>query len=241
MVNESCPHGGIHDHGTLSCAVRDKCACPACEQVYADYRARRARQIAYGQWRPLRDSAPVRDHLVQLRRAGLSLATIAEQTARAGTPVSRHTLKALVYGRPGRSGTYVPPSRVRAETAAAILRVRPPRQEGPRRIAKVLHLAGARLETIAAIRVGREQGPTMVARDLGMEDRTARAGALLALRSAIGSTYDTAEMPATERAMLTSALGQCGLNTKQLAQLTGVSARTVLRDQAASCEERLAA
>lgn len=78
------------------------------------------RQLAYGTWNPWVDATEARNHVTILRTAGIGRDRIAEL---AGIP--RSTLALLIYGRPS-LGT--PPStKIRPETAARILAIRPSR------------------------------------------------------------------------------------------------------------------
>ena len=83
------------------------------------YRARRAREIAYGTWAPfIADAEPVREHVRQLReRTGATYRDLA-----AAGSLSTMAVHALVNGA----------GHVRAETAAALLILTPERLERPR-------------------------------------------------------------------------------------------------------------
>jgi Bacterial regulatory proteins, lacI family len=83
---------------------------------HRDYCRGRARQIAYGRWRPWADAAPVREHLRMLRTSGASYQTIARAAG-----VSPMTVHRLLETRPA-SGNGAA-ERVRAATAERMLAV----------------------------------------------------------------------------------------------------------------------
>jgi plasmid maintenance system antidote protein VapI len=104
-------------------------------ETTAQYRARRARAIAYGTWQPFTaNPAPVREHVRQLRTLGGSYQAIA---ATAG--VSTMAVHALVNGQ----------GRVRAETADALMQVRADGLDLPRTPA-----AGTTLRVRALVAMG---------------------------------------------------------------------------------------
>lgn len=79
----------------------------------ARWQARRRRLMAYGQWEPFVDAAPVREHLRAINASGMPISAVCE---RLGLP---HTssLQHLLYGR----GEYGPGQQVRRETAQLVL------------------------------------------------------------------------------------------------------------------------
>jgi AraC-like DNA-binding protein len=79
----------------------------------ARWQARRRRLMAYGQWEPFVDAAPVRAHLRAINASGMPISAVCE---RLGLP---HTssLQHLLYGR----GEYGPGQQVRRETAQLVL------------------------------------------------------------------------------------------------------------------------
>jgi Bacterial regulatory proteins, lacI family len=83
---------------------------------HRDYCRSRARQIAYGRWRPWADAAPVREHLSTLRASGASCQTIAR--AAGVSPMTVHRL--LDMRSASRSGAA---ERVRAATAERMFAV----------------------------------------------------------------------------------------------------------------------
>ncbi|MFC8009105.1 hypothetical protein [Streptomyces cinereoruber] len=95
---------------------------------------RRRRLMAYGQWQPMVDAEPARQHVLRLQSGGLS---VASQSAKTGVPFT--TLCGLLYG----SSPYPPSKRIRTETAAAILSFTPTLDDYP---------AGARIDSTGTIR-----------------------------------------------------------------------------------------
>jgi len=83
---------------------------------HRDYCRGRARQIAYGRWRPWADAAPVCEHLRLIRAGGASYQTIARAAG-----VSPMTVHRLLDTRPAsKNGA---PERVRIATAERMLAV----------------------------------------------------------------------------------------------------------------------
>jgi len=118
---------GTRPHGTRARYVLGPgpgtapgCRCDACAAANRAAERRRGRQILYGRWEPYVDAGPARDHVRALAAAGIGWKRAA-QLAR----VSTGSVSKLLYGGPaGR-----PPSRrIRPQTAAAILAVRPSAQ-----------------------------------------------------------------------------------------------------------------
>ncbi|MFF2940843.1 hypothetical protein ACFVSQ_13465 [Streptomyces niveus] len=85
---------------------------PALRAANAGHASRRRRLIAYGQWQPFADAAPVRAHVQALRNAGMSMAGIAKHTG-----VNSGSLDHLIYGK----HPYPPAGKIRTENATAIL------------------------------------------------------------------------------------------------------------------------
>lgn len=102
--------GGRHPRGTLLAYKIDKCRCGACTAANRRYGARRSRLLAYGQWAPLVDAGPARDHIAMVGAAGLGQNRLAEVAE-----VSLPTVWRIAAGRT---------RRVRPQTATAILAVR---------------------------------------------------------------------------------------------------------------------
>lgn len=84
--------------------------------VHREYVRRRSRLIAYGQWRPWADAGPVRDHVLALRRRGVSYRAIG-----CAAGVSAMTVHHLVNGCPGRQAPV--PDRIRSGPALRLLAV----------------------------------------------------------------------------------------------------------------------
>jgi AraC-like DNA-binding protein len=82
--------------------------------AHRDYCRQRSRQIAYGQWHPWTDAAPVRDHIHHLRQAGASYSAIAD-----AAHVSPSTVRDVMTGY-GRKR----PDRIRTTHARRLLAVR---------------------------------------------------------------------------------------------------------------------
>lgn len=115
------------EHGTLLRAKKGPdengnpgrgCRCTACREKASTHKNTRARMLAYGRWQPFVDAGPAREHVRSLTAAGIGAAQVARLAG-----VSETAVAALLYPREGR-----PPSRrIRPETEAAILAVRPDR------------------------------------------------------------------------------------------------------------------
>jgi hypothetical protein len=87
--------------------------CPQCQTSERHYSCKRRRAIANGTWQPQVPVATVRDHITQLRTAGMSLNAIAR-----AANISRRTLYPIAEDRGLRR-------HVQGPTAAAILAVQP--------------------------------------------------------------------------------------------------------------------
>jgi hypothetical protein len=107
----------VPEHGTYAryvagCELR----CEPCFAAKRNYANHRARMIAYGEWEPLVDAAPVREHVLALQAAEIGLPTISRVAG-----VGESTLNRLIYGTPVINR---PPTRsMRPEIAARILAV----------------------------------------------------------------------------------------------------------------------
>lgn len=114
----STPHTSTRPAGTYAAYKVDGCRCYPCAAAVSAYRLQRERAVAAGTWQPFVDAQPVRDHLALLASQGIGWRRTAHLAG-----LSNGTVGKLLYGRPsiGRA----PSSKVRAETAAAILAVRP--------------------------------------------------------------------------------------------------------------------
>ena len=113
-----CPHvKHRHDHGTRAAYLQDGCRCHPCRLANRTAQQARRRAIAYDRWHPFVEAEPIRAHIAQLVRTGISLNRIAELSS-----VSRSALHALVYGKP--SAGRPPNIHVRAPAAHRILAIR---------------------------------------------------------------------------------------------------------------------
>jgi transcriptional regulator with XRE-family HTH domain len=116
-VRRDCHHKvARHEHGTHAAYVLDRCTCRPCRQANAAYEGRRAKEKAYGRWRPYVDAGPARRHLRQLARQGLGPKRVAVLSG-----VPHGSLAKIVYGDPRRG--MKPSKRIRPETEAAIMAV----------------------------------------------------------------------------------------------------------------------
>jgi hypothetical protein len=93
------------------------CRCADCTAANRQDAGRRSRMQAYGQWRPYVDAAAARAHVQALAEAGIGWKRAAQLAG-----VSTGAMSKLLYGGPGNRP---PTQRVRPETAAAILAVKP--------------------------------------------------------------------------------------------------------------------
>lgn len=93
------------------------CRCGPCAAANRREAARVSRLRAYGQWAPFVDAGPARAHVQALGRAGIGW-----KRAAALAGVSTGAMSKLLYGGPGNRA---PARRIRPQTAAAILAVRP--------------------------------------------------------------------------------------------------------------------
>jgi hypothetical protein len=160
-VIRDCLHPRVHhEHGTRTAYVLDRCRCSPCTGANRAEARRRRKAIAYGRWAPLVSAEAARQHVLHLRRLGLSLMRIARLSG-----VGYGTVARLVYGDPSRQ--HSPTARVRHETQQRLLNVRtdvncPPAgcrvaAAGSRRRVQSLVAAGWPLPTVAQ-RLGRRPG-----------------------------------------------------------------------------------
>lgn len=104
-------------HGTLSCGKYRKCQRPECREAVRAYRRRVHRLQGYGQWQPLVDAEPARQHLQDLNAQGYSYRVIANHLGRYVAAIT-----GIVYElNPGRGRK----RRIRPEFSAAILAITP--------------------------------------------------------------------------------------------------------------------
>jgi transcriptional regulator with XRE-family HTH domain len=106
----------MYQHGTLVARKIGRCDCTPCRDAGNRYNARRELLINTGRWQPYTDAQPVRDHVNQLRAAGLGWQRIADLANVAHPTVSR-----LLYGQPSEGDA--PTKRMRPRIAAALLAV----------------------------------------------------------------------------------------------------------------------
>lgn len=116
MTETTDPTATPIKHGTLRSYVIRKCRCPQCNHANRVYNNEANRLRAYGQWEPYVDAQPARDHVRLLAEYGIGHLRVATLAGISSGPVSR-----LLYGMPGRP----PTRRIRPETHAKILAVRP--------------------------------------------------------------------------------------------------------------------
>lgn len=64
-------------HGTYTRYTTGGCRCPRCHTAMLRYNKRRLAAIQRGEWKPFVDAEPVRQHVRDLRAAGMPLETIA--------------------------------------------------------------------------------------------------------------------------------------------------------------------
>lgn len=67
-------------HDTLTCYTDYRCRRPECVDRYNAYNRDCRRQIAAGTWEPLLDAEPVRQHLLALHAAGITIHRVAKLT-----------------------------------------------------------------------------------------------------------------------------------------------------------------
>ena len=110
-----------HEHGTRLAYITDKCRCRPCRDANAGHQSRIDRLKAYGQWDPLTDAEPVREHVRWLMGQGMGWQRIARISG-----VYTGAMTKILYGKRLPDGTRrAPTQRVRHETAALILAVQP--------------------------------------------------------------------------------------------------------------------
>jgi hypothetical protein len=93
------------------------CRCAACTEASSAYERGRERQVLYGRWQPYVDAGPAREHLRDLAGHGIGWRRAATLAG-----VGNGTVSKLLFGGPGERP---PTRRIRPETAAKILAVRP--------------------------------------------------------------------------------------------------------------------
>ncbi|MDK0525056.1 hypothetical protein [Streptomyces sp. ML-6] len=105
-------------HGTYVKYKLDGCRCYPCCWGEAQYRANRARAIAYGTWQPYVDAEPVRAHVKTLSEFGIGWMRLARLAS-----VPRGTVSKLLYGDPSRGMS--PSKRLLPKNATALLSIEP--------------------------------------------------------------------------------------------------------------------
>jgi hypothetical protein len=103
------------EHGSLTAYKIQGCRCKVCTEAQRVYNAQRERKILYGQWQPFVDAQPAREHVLALVEQGMSWKRTADLAG-----IAASTVSALLYGKPGKQ----PPTRIRPQTATALLAVR---------------------------------------------------------------------------------------------------------------------
>lgn len=103
-------------HGTLTGYNIHGCRCDECTAAQSRYNGRRRLLIASGRWQHRAETQPVRDHINQLRQAGLGWRRIARLADVSDGIVSR-----ILYGTPTRG--WGPSKHINPASAAALLAV----------------------------------------------------------------------------------------------------------------------
>lgn len=117
-----CTHRRVrHEHGSEGRYSQDGCKCLPCRTAHAEYQAAHPAGAGHGGHLAYEDAGPVRQHVQDLMRVGLSWKTVATRAH-----LSEETVKALLYGRNG-----TPVTRVRARTARQLLAVQAGRRRTP--------------------------------------------------------------------------------------------------------------
>ena len=115
---------GTREHGTRARYAHGPgpgkgpgCRCDECTAANRAAARQRERAILYGRWQPFADAGPAREHVQALARHGIGRRRAAELAGMSAGAMSR-----LLYGGPG---SRPPTRRIRPQTAAAILAIRP--------------------------------------------------------------------------------------------------------------------
>ncbi len=172
------------------------CRCGGCAAANRAAGTHRTRMMAYGRWQPFVDAEPARQHITEVvRPAGIGYDRVAQLAG-----LSPGVISGLLFGR-GRSGA--PARRIRPETEAKILAVRPTDTPAP----------GARIDATGTQRrvqalVAKGWAQARIAEQLGM-NRTNLSQLMTAghvtqamadrVRAVTERMWDT-EPPATTRA-----------------------------------------
>lgn len=120
---KTCAHPCTpHQHGTKVMYDRDRCRCWPCTYARSAYERARYRSIAYQQWQPYTDTAPVRDRAAWRAARELGYTRLITYT-QAGEPGS--SLRAagwrVIAERPAHAG-WSRPSRPRQDRAERVVR-----------------------------------------------------------------------------------------------------------------------
>jgi hypothetical protein len=178
------------------------CRCRECRACMAEIGRSRRRAIAYGRYQPWADPVPVREHVRSLLAAGMNMRRVANAAG-----VQPSTVGQLVNGRGH------PRARIRPETAARILAVRPSLDHagdfapvdatGARRRLQALAAAGYS-PSVLARRLGLP--PTQMTRVMSQRRMTARK--VRAIRALYDELWDVPPDQSTKyaRAGVTKAL-----------------------------------
>ena len=112
------------EHGTRARYVHGSgpgrgpgCRCVECTAANRAAARQRERAMLYGRWQPFVDAGPAREHVQALARHGIGRRRAAELADMSASAMSR-----LLYGGPG---SRPPTRRIRPQTAATILAIRP--------------------------------------------------------------------------------------------------------------------
>ncbi|MFI5739118.1 hypothetical protein ACIA9I_12185 [Streptomyces anulatus] len=96
-IRKEAPH-----HNTLTCYVKYECRLPECVERYTQRNQERRVTQANGTWSGLIDAEPVRQHLLKLHEAGISIYRVAELAGMDYKKVRIYTQHAYSYKEPRR-------------------------------------------------------------------------------------------------------------------------------------------
>lgn len=105
-------------HNTLTCYTDYGCRLPECKERYNAWSRERERAIADGTWQPLLDAQPIRQHLLKLHAAGITIGRVARLTGMSHRSVRSYTQHDYSNVAPRRR-------RVTQEVADKILAINP--------------------------------------------------------------------------------------------------------------------
>ena len=112
------PHREPPHHDTLTCYTDYRCRRPDCVDRYNTWGRDRERAIADGTWQPLLDAEPVRQHLLALHAAGITIHRVATLTGMTHRSVRNYTQHDYGHAAPRRR-------RITREVAERILAINP--------------------------------------------------------------------------------------------------------------------